>query len=255
MATSASLHGSTVARAEQGRALALPTAYLEVSPTRAARWLALATAAVVGSCVLVTSLSITLGSPSMYGLAPIFDLGREASVPAGYSALLLLAAALLLALAASVERSREGRLWSYWAVLALGFAYLAADELVAVHEKLNRPLQNLLGASRDATTWVVAGALGALAAGVFFLPFLRALPARQAARFVAAGAVYVGSAVGLETVATQLGYEAAGGGGYGWATLGLVALEEGGEMAGVALFVWALLDHLRAAGARLELRF
>jgi hypothetical protein len=27
-----------------------------------------------------------------------------------------------------------------------------------------------------------------------------------------------------------------------------VALEEGGEMAGVALFVWALLDHLRAAG-------
>ena len=113
----------------------------------------------------------------------------------------------------------------------------------------------MLGASRDATTWVVAGALGALAAGVFFLPFLRALPARLAARFVLAGAVYVGSAVGLETVATQLGHEAAGGGGYGWATLGLVALEEGGEMAGVALFVWALLGHLRAAGARLELKF
>ena len=107
--------------------------------------------------------------------------------------------------------------------------------------------------SRDTTTWVVAGALGALAAGVFFLPFLRALPARLAARFVLAGAVYVGSAVGLETVATQLGYHAADG--YGWATLGLVALEEGGEMAGVALFIWALLDHLRAAGARLELRF
>jgi hypothetical protein len=35
----------------------------------------------------------------------------------------------------------------------------------------------------------------------------------------------------------------------------MVALEEGGEMAGVALFIWALLDHLRAAGARLELRF
>jgi hypothetical protein len=126
---------------------------------------------------------------------------------------------------------------------------------VAIHEKLNRPLQDLLGASRDTTTWVVAGALGALAAGVFFLPFLRALPARPAARFVLAGAVYVGSAVGLETVATQLGYDAAGDGGYDWATLGMVTLEEGGEMAGVALFIWALLDHLRAAGARLELRF
>jgi hypothetical protein len=255
MATSASLHGSTAARAEQGRALAPSTVYLEVGPARAAPCLALVTAAVVGACVLVTSLSIVLGSPYLYGLAPIFDLGREASVPAGYSALLLLAAALLLALVAGIERSREGRLWPYWAVLALGFAYLAADELVAIHEKLNRPLQDLLGASRDTTTWVVAGALGALAAGAFFLPFLRALPARPAARFVLAGAVYVGSAVGLETVATQLGYDAAGDGGYGWATLGLVALEEGGEMAGVALFIWALLDHLGSAGARLELRF
>ena len=104
---------------------------------------------------------------------------------------------------------------------------------------------------------MVAGALGALAAGAFFLPFLRALPAKLAARFVLAGAVYVGSAVGLEMVAVamQLGYKAKEGGGYDWPTLGLVALEEGGEMAGVALFVWALLGHLRAAGARLELRF
>ena len=178
MATSRLLHGSTAARAgREGRALAPPTARVALGPARAARWLALATAAVVGACVLVTSLSIVLGSPSMYGVAPIFDLGREASVPAGYSALLLLAAALLLALAAWVERSREGRLWPYWVVLALGFAYLAVDELVAIHEKLNRPLQDLLGASRDTTTWVVAGALGALAAGAFFLPFLRAPPA------------------------------------------------------------------------------
>ncbi len=208
MPTFGLLRGSTAARAGQGRApVRAPAAVrVELDPARAARWLALATVAVVGACVLVASLSIVLGSPSMYGVVPIFDLGREASVPAGYSALLLLAAAGLLALVAGIERSRQGRLWPYWAVLALGFVYLATDELVAIHEKLNRPLQDLLGASRDTTTWVVAGALGALAAGVFFLPFLRALPARLAARFVLAGAVYVGSAVGLETVATQLGY-------------------------------------------------
>ena len=88
---------SSMARAEQGRAQAPATVVrVELGPAQVARWLTLATAAVVGSCVLVTSLSITLGSPSMYGLAPIFDLGREASVPAGYSAPLLLAAALLL---------------------------------------------------------------------------------------------------------------------------------------------------------------
>ena len=86
-----------------------------------------------------------------------------------------------------------------------------------------------------------------------FLPFLRALPARPAARFVVAGAVYVGSAVGLETV--WLARWLADGPAGDWVRLGQVALEEGGEMAGVALFVWALLDHLGSAGARLELRF
>jgi hypothetical protein len=253
MATFGLLRGSTAARVGQGEARAAAVVRVEFSPARAARWLALATAAVVGACVLVTSLSIALGSPTMYGLAPIFDLGREASVPAGYSALLLLAAAILLALIAGIERPREGRLWPYWVVLAFGFAYLAVDELVAIHEKLNRPLQDLLGASRDTTTWVVAGALGALAAGAFFLPFLRALPARLAARFVLAGAVYVGSAVGMEIVLVFLGYSARAA--HGWVGLSATALEEVGEMAGVALFIWALLDHLRSAGARLELRF
>lgn len=223
---------------------------VQLDLARAARWLGTVTAGVVGSCVLVTSLSIVLGRRSLYGVVPIFDLDREASIPAGYSALLLLAAAVLLALIASIERARRQWLWPYWAVLAVGFAYLAVDELVAIHEKLNRPLQDLLGASRDTTTWVVAGALGALAAGAVFVPFLRALPAGLALRFVVAGAVYVGCAVGLETV-----WAASGRAEDAWLRLGRHVLEEGGEMAGVALFIRALLGHLRAAGARLELRF
>ena len=243
-----------IAGLQQRRAQAPATVRVELGPTQAALWLTLATAAVIGSCVLVTSLSIVFRRSSMFGVAAIFDLSREASIPTGYSALLLLTSAVLLALIARIERSRDEGLWFYWAVLALGFVYLATDELVAIHEKFNRPLQDLLGVSRDVTTWVIVGALGVLTAGVFFLPFVRALPARQASRFIVAGSIYVGSAVGLETIATQLGYHPRDNG-YDWATLGMVTLEEGGEMVGVAVFIWALMNHLRSTGARLKLTF
>jgi hypothetical protein len=245
---------SSMARAEQGRAQAPATVRVELGPAQVARWLTLATAAVVGSCVFVTSLSIVLGRPSMFGLMPVFDLDREATIPAGYTALLLLSSAILLILVARIERLQGDQRWFYWAILSLGFVYLAADELVALHERFNRPLRYLLGASPRAATWMIAGTLGALAAGIFFLPFLRTLPARHAARFVVAGVVYVGSAVGLEMVAAALGH-GPDDGVYDWVTLGQVTLEEGGEMVGVALFIHALVDYLRAAGARLELRF
>jgi hypothetical protein len=243
-----------VAGAEQGRAQIPTTLRVELGSAQTARWLTLATATVIGSCVFVTSLAISLEHRSMFGVAPIFDLNREASIPAAYSALLLLSSAILLMLIAGIERSREEWRWFYWVILSLGFVYLATDELVAIHEKLNRPLQYLLGVSRDVTTWVIIGALGSLAAGLFFIPFLRALPARHASRFIVAGVVYVGSAVGFETIATQLGYYSTEDG-YDWATLGMVTLEEGGEMVGIALFVEALLEYLRSVGARLELTF
>ena len=159
---------SSMARAEQGRAQAPATVVrVELGPAQVARWLTLATAAVVGSCVFVTSLSIVLGRPFMFGLMPVFDLDREATIPAGYTALLLLSSAILLILVARIERLQGDQRWFYWAILSLGFVYLAADELVAIHERFNRPLRYLLGASPRATAWVIAGALGALAAGIF----------------------------------------------------------------------------------------
>ena len=73
-------------------------------------------------------------------------------------------------------------------------------------------------------------------------------------RFIVAGSIYVGSAVGLETIGTALGHDPRDNG-YDWATLGLVTLEEGGEMVGVAVFIRALMNYLRSTGARLKLTF
>jgi hypothetical protein len=220
-------------------------------------WLALLTLAVAGACVLVTSLSILLERPSLFGMARIFDLNAESSIPSVYSGLLLLGAAILLLVIARIERGRHNLLWRHWAILSAGFVYLMFDELAAIHEKLNRPLQDLLGVSTDVTTWVVAGGLAALAAGLFFLPFLRLLPLRHAAAFLAAGSLFVGSAVGVEILSTTVvgGMTYADDGAYDWLGLLKIALEEVGEMAGVVLFIHALLDYLRRVGGRLELAF
>jgi hypothetical protein len=80
MTASGTFQGS-VAGAEQGRAQVPATLRVELGPAQAARWLTLATATMIGSCVLVTSLAITLEHRSMFRLAPIFDLNREASIP------------------------------------------------------------------------------------------------------------------------------------------------------------------------------
>jgi hypothetical protein len=104
---------------------------------------------------------------------------------------------------------------------------------------------------------VIVGGLAALAAGAFFLPFLRLLPLRHAAAFLAAGTLFVGSTVGMEIVSTNWvdGMTYADNGAYDWLGLLKVTLEEAGEMAGAVLFIHALLDYLGSIGGRLELVF
>jgi hypothetical protein len=256
MAVRTIFHGRE-ARLEPRLGAATAPVRVELGRARPALWLALATLAVVGACVVVSSLSILLGRPSLFGLARLFDLNQEFNIPSLYSGLLLLGAAVLLFVVATIERRRRNLLWRHWAILAAGFVYLTFDELVGIHEKLNRPLQDLLGLSGDVTTWVIAGGLAALVAGAFFLPFLRLLPRRHAATFLAAGILFVGSAVGMEIVSTNWvgGMTYADNGAYDWVGLAKVALEETGEMAGVVLFIHALLDYLRQLGGRLELLF
>lgn len=83
-----------------------------------------------------------------------------------------------------------------------------------------------------------------------YVPFLRALPRRTAGLFVAAGALFIGGAIGVEL------YEAflIGGGASQVTVLLSRAVEETAEMSGVVLFIYALLDHLRALGARVHVR-
>jgi hypothetical protein len=65
----------------------------------------------------------------------LFHLGREASLPSWFSAVLLLTAGVLLAVIAGVKRRQADAFRRYWAALSWIFVYLSADEAAVLHEQ------------------------------------------------------------------------------------------------------------------------
>ncbi|HHH40343.1 MAG TPA: hypothetical protein ENK50_12315 [Sedimenticola sp.] len=160
----------------------------------------------------------------------IFDLDEEESFGTWFSSFILLFSSLLLwletiATPAASRWQRRG-----WGVLAMGFAYLSLDEVVGLHEYLNSLLKE--------TPWTDVALPVVAVLGLIYIPFLLRLPGRQRWLFLLAGSIYVGGAVGVERytdwyqeadLMNTLPYNL-------WN-----ALEEGMEMGGVILFIYALL--------------
>lgn len=215
----------------------------------------------MAACLAVVSLGLAsywVYSQREYvtGFA-LLSLDKEQSVPALYSTFLLLAAAAVLLFVAMLERgSRDVRKWQ---LLALGFAVMALDENLALHERIIEPMRNLLGGGKEGArlgifyfAWVIP-ALGMVAAlGVYFLPFLLRLPRQTMFALMAAAAVYLGGAVGVELI------EGWWREGHGYRSLGfhlLVTLEESMEMAGTIALIHGLLRHVARRFGDVQIHF
>lgn len=114
---------------------------------------------------------------------------------------------------------------------------MSLDEAIEIHEYLGWLVD---GEGVFYFAWVIpAGAIVA-ALGLFYLPFLRRLPAGTRWRFVAAGAIYVGGALLMEL---PLGYwvEHHGDDNLGYGLIDWV--EETMELAGLSLFAVAIARH------------
>ena len=86
-------------------------------------------------------------------------------------------------------------------------------------------------------SWAWGGLVIVLIVGVYFIPFLRSLPARTLRQFVTAGAVFVGGAIIMELVGEPIDGDSLA---YAMSTW----VEEGMEMFGMILFTRAQLDYL-----------
>lgn len=189
----------------------------------------------------------------LFGLNPLFYVDAERNIPTFFSMFILLFASLLLSIITVLEKKQSASDVLHWAVLALGFLLMAADEMISLHEKLSMPTRQLwlsmpirrlldndsLGIFYSA--WVIPGIALLLVLAWFFLRFWLRLPMKTRLTFLIAAIIYIGGCIGFEIIGAQY----AGFHGRENLTYSMIAtVEESLEMAGIILFIWGLLVYI-----------
>jgi hypothetical protein len=181
-----------------------------------------------------------------------FSLDREANVPSWFSSALLLSAAALLALVALDASARRGRWARHWAGLSLVYVVLSLDETAEIHERIGSWLRAHLDLHGPLHYAGVIPALAlAVAVAVAYLRFLRALPRVTRLGIVAAAAVYVTGAAGVEAMS---GWWAESRGSGSTSLLLVATVEENLEMIGTTAFILVVLSYLARFGRPVSLR-
>ena len=158
----------------------------------------------------------------------VFNMNKEQTVPAFVSGFVLFAAASVTHAMRRAERS-EGRYAFWWTGLALVFAVLGLDEIVAVHEELQR-LTGVYGQ-------LFLAPVVAFGAAAWVVVLRRLLPHRRAALLLGAGAVAWACSQVIDYVHGRDPEEG---------IPVLVVMEELVELAGSACFAFAILVALQS---------
>lgn len=196
-----------------------------------------------------------LGHSFLTETGSLFYVDTEHNTPTYFSVLLILLAALLLAVIASFSGKQRNPHASNWKILSFGFLLMAFDEAFQFHERLNLPVGTLLGDGSLGVfyfPWVIPGIALVFVLGLYFLRFLWYLPAATRLRFLLAATLYIGGAIGVELIGSSHaelhGFE-------NWTYSMIATLEEGLEMAGLIVFIWALLSYCADNYKEVRFRF
>ena len=161
-----------------------------------------------------------------YWQVALFDLDEEESFGTWFSAVNLLFAGLLSLYLAARGGVAHAAMRYWWIVLGVGLMLMSVDEVVGMHEQINTVF--------DEVVWTTLSLVIVFATGVGFIPFLWHYRWRTALWFLLGGMLFVGGAVGLEHYmgddVNSLRYNM------------FTAAEEGLEMLGVILAIYAMLE-------------
>lgn len=214
-----------------------------LNPSSVARFLAAAAALLILLSIGGQLLANLTEHPRAERVAQLLYIGAECNLPTGYSTFLLLFAAQLLFVLTVLERKKGSSFSLYWTVLSFGFLCMAVDEALAIHERLSPPFRWLLGGEDLGIfyyAWVIPASALVLFLGLFFWRFVWRLPRKTRRVFLGAAIIYLSGAIGAELIEGYL-IEL-----HGRRTLGFwiaISIEESLEMAGIILFIWALLVY------------
>lgn len=182
------------------------------------------------------------GHGRLMGFGSMFNFGAESNIPTWFSSSLLILCSSLLWIIASAMKQSNSHNTLQWRGLSLIFLYLSIDESCTIHETIGTVFLKIAGNSPISKFgWTFPAIVVLLILALIYMKFLVTLPATTRKLFIAAGAIYIGSAVILEAI-----------GGL-WSTAHSTAniiytvevtMEETGEMLGLALFIYALMSYI-----------
>jgi hypothetical protein len=214
--------------------------------------------AVVVTCLTLLSIMARLAMillpdfPLRDFTARLFDLDQEVNVPTVYSTLTILTCSALMALIARSELMLGSRHGRPWRLLSLIFLGLALDELFSFHEELTDRVDIAALNRFTRFSWVVVGGCLVVVLAVAFGRFFLRLPPMTRPLFLLASLLFVGGSLGMEAI----------GGYYGGldrqdspSYLIAAHVEEVLEMAGIVVFIYALLSYLRRVAPTVVVEF
>jgi hypothetical protein len=218
--------------------------HLSLRPRQTAAVLAVITLLLMAAHVATQYARLVLGRENLRGLVHMFDLDRGGNIPAFYSVIVVLFAALCLWLIAD-HAARSGRAYArHWKILAILLAIVALHEGTQLHHLfVIRPetQEQRLTWGPFYFSWTLSYGVAVLVVGLIYLPFILHLPRATRYLVLVAGLLYVSGALGMEMVA---GLYIAEGGTRDFAFTTMTAVEEFLEMTGMLVFIYALMDYM-----------
>jgi len=230
---------------------------ISLNPDSIARGLGIAAfiLILVSTAMVMTDYLNGHNSLFLHKLVKLFYVELELNVPTFFSMSLLLFAGLLLAMIAALTKKQGGSHVLAWTMLSNGFLLMAFDEVVSVHERLIEPMRTVLGEENLGIfyfAWVVPAIALVLFLALCYFKFLRSLPARTRSYFLAAGTLFLVGAIGFEFIE---GSHVEIHGKDNLFYIVLTTIEEALEMAGVIVFIGALLSYLGDTFGKVRLQF
>lgn len=215
-----------------------------ISPLKITRFFLLAIILLIIGNIVEKLILNGVNTFSTIRFAPrLFDFDTEGNIPALYSTLSLGFCSLLLATIATFKKSVNCQYTKYWRALSFIFLFLAVDETCSFHEELIPILRGTFNTKGLLFfPWVIPAVILLVVFLIAFRGFIAHLPSRIRNLLLLAGTIYVGGAIGMESIG---GYFADVQGFNTKAYWIASTVEELLEMLGIVVFIYGLLSYIK----------
>ena len=231
---------------------------LRIEPLRVTLVLLAIVAGLVVGGVITQYMKFFYGHDVQLGFLRLLALDGENTLPSWYSSVQLLFSSAVLAVIGLSRKQEKNPYGWHWLTLSVLFLCLAIDEASSIHEMAAPPIERWLQSAGHldsvlsvvGTPWLLAAIPFTIIVFLVFLRFLWHLPRATMTLFLIGGGLYVAGAVGIEDLAGH--YLGTPGADETFTYQIMITVEEGLEMLGILVFLYALMTYMALSGIGLE---